>query len=45
MTCDQQLYKVVVDIIIQIPDSINTVCAVLGEMNFLMDFIGCIGVL
>ena len=43
MTCDQQLYKIVVDITFHTPALLTQVVAVLGGMHFLMDFVGCIG--
>ena len=43
ITCDQQLYKVVVDLTFHTPALLSEVVAVLGGMHFLMDFVGCIG--
>lgn len=43
LTCDQQLYKIVVDINFYTPALLNQVVAVLGGMHFLMDFVGCVG--
>lgn len=45
LTCDQQIYKIVVDITFHQPELLTGVVAILGGMHFLMDFVGCIGTL
>ena len=45
ITCDQQLYKVLVDIKWAYPEQFSTFILRLGGMHFLMSFIGCIGTL
>ena len=45
ITCDQQLYKVVVDLTFHTPALLSEVVAVLGGMHFRMDFVGCGGLL
>ena len=45
ITCDQQLYRVVVDLTFHTLALLSEVVAVLGGMNFRMDFVGCVGLL
>ena len=45
LTCDQQIYKIVVDITFHQPELLTGVVAILGGMHFLMDFVGSIGTL
>ena len=45
ITCDQHLYKVVVDILFDRPMLLPDVIPILGGMHLLMSFIGSIGVL
>ena len=45
ITCDQQLYKVVVDLTFHTPALLSEVVAVLGGMHFLMESVGCVGLL
>ena len=45
ITCDQQLYTVVVDILFDHPMLLPDVIPILGGMHLLMSFIGSIGVL
>ena len=45
LTADQQIYKVIVDILFATPDLITKVIRVLGLMHFVMDFVSCIGTL
>ena len=44
-TCNQQLYKVLVDIKWVYPDKFKNFIPRLGGMHFLMSFIGCCGTL
>ena len=41
MTCDQQLYKILVDIKWAFPEKFKNLIPRLGGMHFLMSFIGC----
>ena len=43
LTADQQIYKVIVDILFATPDLITKVIRVLGLMHFVMDSVSCIG--
>lgn len=43
LTCDQQIYKIVVDISFEKPELLTNMVVILGGMHFLMDFVGCIG--
>jgi len=43
LTCDQQLYKVAVDITWVYPELFNKFFIRLGGMHFIMNFIGCVG--
>ena len=43
LTCDQQLYKVAVDITWPYPEQFNNVFIRLGGIHFIMNFIGCVG--
>ena len=43
ITADQQIYKVIVDILFATPDLMFKVIPILGFMHFLMDFVSCIG--
>ena len=45
LTCDQAIYKIVVDISFHQPELLTSVVAILGGMHFIMDFVGCIGAL
>ena len=45
LTCDQQIYKIVVDITFHQPELLTGAVAILGGMHFLMDFVGSIGTL
>ena len=45
LTCDQQLYKIAVDITWAYPDRFKNFVLRLGGMHFLTNFIGCIGTL
>ena len=45
LTCDQAIYKIVVDITFHQPDLLTNIVAILGGMHFLMDFVSCIGTL
>ena len=45
ITADQQIYKVIVDILFATPDLITKMMPILGFMHFLMDFLSCIGTL
>ena len=45
MTCDQQLYKILVDIKWAFPEKFKNFIPRLGGMHFLMSFIGCCGTL
>ena len=45
ITADQQIYKVIVDILFATPDLITKMMPILGFMHFLMDFVSCIGTL
>ena len=45
ITCDQQLYKFVVDLTFHTPALLSEVVAVLDGMHFCMDFVGCVGLL
>ena len=42
-TCDQQLYRVAVNISWAQPDRLNNILLRLGGLHFLMSFIGCVG--
>ena len=44
-TCDQQLYKVAVNITWAYPDQFQNFVLRLGGMHFIMNFIGCVGTL
>jgi hypothetical protein len=44
-TCDQQLYKVAVNITWAYPDRFQNFILRLGGMHFIMNFIGCVGTL
>ena len=44
-TCDQQLYKVAVNITWAYPDRFHNFVLRLGGMHFVMNFIGCVGTL
>ena len=39
LTCDQQIYKIVVDITFHQPELLTDIVAILGGMHFLMDFL------
>ena len=43
ITADQQIYKVIVDILFATPDLMTKLIPILGFMHFLMDFIACVG--
>ena len=43
LTCDQQLYKVAVDITWAYPEHFNNFFIRLGGMHFIMNLIGCVG--
>ena len=43
ITCDQQLYKILVDLLWVYPSKFENVIVRLGGMHLLMSFIGCIG--
>ena len=43
ITCDQQLYKILVDLLWVYPSKFEKVIVRLGGMHLLMSFIGCIG--
>ena len=43
VTCDQQLYKILVDLKWAYPKKFGKVILRLGGMHFLMSFIGCVG--
>ena len=45
LTCDQQIYKIVVDITFHQPELLTGIVVILGGMHFLMDFVGCVGTL
>ena len=45
MTADQQVYKVIVDILFDTLDLISKAIPILGLMHFEMDFVSCIGTL
>ena len=45
LTCDQQIYKTVVDITFHQPELLKGIVLILGGMHFLMDFVGCVGTL
>lgn len=45
LTCDQAIYKIVVDITFHQPELLTNVVPILGGMHFLMDFVSCIGTL
>ena len=45
LTCDQAIYKIVVDITFHQPEMLTNIVAILGGMHFLMDFVSCIGTL
>ena len=45
ITCDQQIYKIVVDITFHQPELLTGIVVILGGMHFLMDFVGCVGTL
>lgn len=45
LTCDQAIYKIVVDISFHQPELLTSVVAILGGMHFIMDFVGCVGTL
>ena len=45
LTCDQQLYKIAVNITWAYPERFTNFILRLGRMHFLMNFIGCIGIL
>ena len=45
LTCDQQLYKIMVDILWVYPDEFPNFIPRLGGMHLLMSFVGCIGTL
>ena len=45
LTCDQAIYKIVVDITFNQPELLTNIVAILGGMDFLMDFVRCIGTL
>ena len=45
LTCDQQLYKIAVNITWAYPERFTNFILHLGGMHFLMNFIGCIGIL
>ena len=42
MTANQQIYKVIVDILFDTPDLISKVIPILGLMHFQMDLVSCI---
>lgn len=43
VTCDQQLYKALVNIKWEVPEKFKNLIPRLGEMHLLMSFIGCCG--
>ena len=45
LTCDQQIYKIVVDITFHQPELLTGIVVILGGMHFLMDCVGCVGTL
>ena len=45
LTCDQQIYKIVVDITFHQPELLTGIVVILGGMHFLMDVVGCVGTL
>ena len=45
MTADQQIYKVIVEILSSTLDPIKKVIPILGFMHFPMDFVTCVGTL
>ena len=45
LTCDQQIYKIVVDITFHQPELLTGIVVILGGMHVLMDFVGCVGTL
>ena len=45
LTCDQHIYKIVVDITFHQPELLTGIVVILGGMHFLMDFVGCVGML
>ena len=45
LACDQQIYKIVVDITFHQPELLTGIVVILGGMHFLMDFVSCIGTL
>ena len=42
LICDQQIYKIVVDITFHQPDLLTNIVAILCGMHFLMDFVACV---
>ena len=45
LTCDQQIYKIVVDITFHQPELLTGIVVIIGGMHFLVDFVGCVGTL
>ena len=45
LSCDQQIYKIVVDITFHQPDLLTGIVVILGGMHFLVDCVTCIGTL
>jgi hypothetical protein len=45
LTCDQAIYKIVVDISFHQQELLTSVVPILGGMHFIMDFVGCVGTL
>ena len=45
LTCDQAIYKIVVDIAFHQPVLLTTIVPILGGMHFIMDFVSSIGTL
>ena len=45
LTCEQAIYKIVVDITFKQTELLTNIITILGGMHFLMDFVSCIGTL
>ena len=45
LICDQQIYKIVVDITFHQLELLTGIVVILGGMHFLMDFVCCVGTL
>ncbi len=42
LTCDKQIYNIVVDITFHQPELLTCIVVILGGMHFLVDFVGCV---